>query len=216
MPTFKALIVALTFLSFIGGADILLGNNSSIAKTKNLESIKPKKEEESNKLKSLPPEIQQRIKSRKRAIIKTRGEIRALSPEKKAELQANIETWFKSLPLEKQVEIKIRMGGGIPTIEKIRQRRERNLSEKTKVEKEEVKEKPKEIKKIKKTKTAKEEKKTEKTKIKIPEEKAEIKIKATPAPSIKEDDKDMGDEKIIEIKNKPKAVKEDLKTKKKK
>ncbi|MCP4354031.1 MAG: hypothetical protein GY793_00090 [Proteobacteria bacterium] len=187
MSALRIFVITLTFLSFLGGVNIVVGDNNAIAKTT---EAKTETKKESDKLTSLPPEIQKRIKSRKRAIIKTRAEIRSLSPENKAELQENIEEWFKNLPLEKQVEIKIRMGGGIPSMEKIRMHRERNLSEKTKPVVEEKKEEVN-VPEIK-AEVKKEEKKVEAKPTPAPEEK-EVKkkkeVKPTPAPKAKEVEK---------------------------
>ncbi len=189
MSALRIFVITLTFVSFLGGMNIVVGDNNAMAKTT---ETKAEDAKDSDKLTSLPPEIQKRIKSRKRAIIKTRAEIRSLSPENKAELQENIEEWFKSLPLEKQVEIKIRMGGGIPAMEKIRKHRERNLSEKTKPAVEEKKEAPK------------------KTEVKKVEEK-KVEVKPAPAPKAKEAEKKADAVEKPEVKVEPKKEKAEVK-----
>jgi len=65
------------------------------------------------KLEALPKDIQEKIKSRKAVMVKAKEVIKKMPPEAKAEVQANLEKWFKSLPLEKQAAIKVRIDGEI-------------------------------------------------------------------------------------------------------
>ena len=78
---------------------------------------------------SLPEDIKLKIKDRKMAILESRKEIRGMKPENRAELQAMIQRWFSSLPLEKQSEIQIRIEGVSSVKNYRKQLREREARE---------------------------------------------------------------------------------------